>query len=618
MYIKQVTHRSKKNDKQYHTFKIVESIRTEAGPRQRELLNLGSHFDLPKEKWKALCELICLNLSGNSQTSFMDVDPELSRLSEQLVHKILEKKSSTTRPSDQTAVILKESLNVSNLRSIGGEHICYEMMKRLKLPSKLTALGFSQKQVNLAIGSIIGRMLHPGSERATFWWLQKQSGLGELLGFDYHDASLNRFYEVSDQLLSKKHELEEHLYGCEKELYGVDQTIILYDLTNTFMEGSGKYNAKAKRGRSKEKRSDAPLVTLGLTLDNSGFPQKSEIFPGNISEPGTLSIMLMKLEGEQQEIFSKTVVLDAGIATAKNMEWLETNGYRYIAVSRGDKKLFPSDEYQILRKSDSSTIKGKLQRSEDGKTWNLYCHSSSKQLKEEGIKTLFAERLEEDLDQANASLQTKYGTKRYEKVLEKLGRLKQKYSRVSSLYEIDVIPDEEKKNATKICWKRKKDKAKDKLNGTYCLKTNQANPNADELLRVYLMLLQVESAFESMKSHLGMRPLFHQSEHRVDGHIFITLLAYHVMHSIIYTLRQQGIHNNWHTIRSWLNNHMRATISYIDIADTKTFIRKTSDAEASHKEIYSAFDVSDSPGTIQQTSIDLKRSGKTGTTSGFI
>lgn len=616
MYIKQVTHRSKKNDKQYHTFKIVESVRTEAGPRQKELLNLGSHFDLPKEKWKELCELISLKLSGTNQISFMEPNPDLAELSQRLVHKILEKRS--TAVTGSVVAIHKDTLTVSNLQTIGGEHLCFEMIKRLKLDLKLETLGFTKKQIGLAMGSIIGRLLHPGSERSTFWWLKNRSGLGELLEIDFHDTSLNRFYEISDQLLLKKRELEEHLYRCEQELYDLDQTIVLYDLTNTFLEGSGKYNSKAKRGKSKEKRSDAPLITLGLVLDTRGFPQKSEIFAGNISEPGTLQMMLDQLESDQKELFAQTVVLDAGIATTDNLSWLDKKRYQYIVVSRTDKKLFSDDEYQILKESPGSTIKGKLQADEDGKTWNLYCHSSRKQQKEEGIKTLFEQRLIEDLNRANRSLKTKYGTKRYEKVIEKLGRLKQKYSRVSSLYEITVVPDTEKKNATEIRWKKKEEKARNKLNGTYCLKTNQANPNAEEMLKTYLMLLQVESAFESMKSHLGIRPLFHQKEHRVDGHIFITLLAYHVMNSIIHVLKQQGIHNNWDTIRTWLNNQMRVTISYIDVGEKKTFIRKTSEAEELHKAIYQAFGISDAPGSTWESKIDLKRSGKIGTYSGFI
>ena len=227
------------------------------------------------------------------------------------------------------------------------------------------------------IDTIIGRLLYPGSGRITFWWLQEQSGLGELLGFDYHNTSLNRFYDVSDQLLSKKQSIETHLYQQEQTLYHMDQTVVLYDLTNTFLEGTGKYNKKTKRGKSKKKRSDAPLITLRLVLDQNGFPQKSDLFAGNVSEPSTLQSMLQRLEGKQKDIFQKTVVLDAGISSADNLKWLNDHGYRYIVVSRGDKKLLPSSDYQILRSSDAGIIKGKLQGQEEG-TWKLYCHSSGK------------------------------------------------------------------------------------------------------------------------------------------------------------------------------------------------------------------------------------------------
>ena len=129
MFIKKVTHRSRKNGKKYHTFKIVDSVRMEAGPRQKVLLNLGKQFDLPKEQWKDLCEMIEMKLSGSQQLSFVEYQPELEKLFERLMHKILEKRSTGSRQSNNTVTIVKDSLGVSNLRSIGGEHICYEMLK---------------------------------------------------------------------------------------------------------------------------------------------------------------------------------------------------------------------------------------------------------------------------------------------------------------------------------------------------------------------------------------------------------------------------------------------------------------------------------------------------------
>ncbi len=95
----------------------------------RELLNLSNRFDFPKEKWKELCELISMKLSSSSQVSFLATDQQLVDLSEKLVQKILAKKSTGVEPAGQTVTIWKNLLNVSNLRSIGGEHLCYEMIK---------------------------------------------------------------------------------------------------------------------------------------------------------------------------------------------------------------------------------------------------------------------------------------------------------------------------------------------------------------------------------------------------------------------------------------------------------------------------------------------------------
>ncbi len=157
--------------------------------------------------------------------------------------------------------------------------------------------------------------------------------MGELLGHDFGTTSLTRLYRVADQLYASKEALEAHLYATERSLFEFDETITLYDLTNTYFEGSGNANANAALGHSKEKRSDCPLVTLALVLDSSGFPKRSEVFAGNASEPKTLAEMLEKLiPGDRSQ--APTVVLDAGIATEENIEWLVSKGYRYLVVSR--------------------------------------------------------------------------------------------------------------------------------------------------------------------------------------------------------------------------------------------------------------------------------------------
>jgi hypothetical protein len=249
-------------------------------------LNLGADFNVPEDRHKELCALIEEKLHLlNDAIALSEQESDLDVTADSIVKKIIAKESdsqkvvkkgtshSTQADSDYVSVDL-DSLENSDVRSFGGEAVCLDMINHLCLPDKLKEWGFNCKQRALAIGSIVSGLLKPGSERSRFNWLQKASGLGELIDFDYHDSSLSRFYEIADLLYFQKKVLEEWLYQKECRLFTLEESIILYDLTNTFFEGTGKYNSKARFGRSKEKRSSTPLVTMGLVLDGHGFPRK--------------------------------------------------------------------------------------------------------------------------------------------------------------------------------------------------------------------------------------------------------------------------------------------------------------------------------------------------------
>ena len=164
-----------------------------------------------------------------------------------------------------------------------------------------------------------------------------------------------RLYRVSDQLLAHRAALEAHLYRQERDLFSLCETITLYDLTNTFFEGTASGNPKAKRGHSKEKRTDCPLVTLALVLDASGFPKRSEVFEGNVSEPKTLEKMLGI--SSAPGAVAPTVVLDAGIATEENLAWLTEHNYRYLVVSRERHKQFDAEAAVLIRAEGNTQIR---------------------------------------------------------------------------------------------------------------------------------------------------------------------------------------------------------------------------------------------------------------------
>ncbi len=583
MFIRKVPHKNKKNRREYFTYKLVESVRTERGPRQRDVLNLGVRFDLPREQWKELANCIEDTLTG--QRPLFDYPKKISRLAIKYAREITRQQARAIGeaedvPSDYQVVDVN-SVDNEDIRSVGAEHVVYETMRQLGLDGKLRSFGLTRMQLALTMGVITGRMIAPGSERATHQWLLNRSGLDELMGVDLSNVSLDSVYKASDILLKNQDALEEHLRRTEGQLFALDEKIILYDLTNTFIEGTGKYNPKARYGgKSKEKRSDCPLVTLGLVLDVQGFPKKSRIYEGNVSEPKTLEAMIDGLSIEDRgegSLFKPTIILDAGIATEDNIEWLKGEEYRYIVVSRKKKTAIPPDVSMVAVKQDDRDqtvlVEAGLSKNKDADELELYCHSVDKEKKEEGIKNKFQERFEFELMKARNALDLKNGTKRYDKVLERIGRLKERYRSVARGYKIAVEKDRETDKAKDIKWSRKET---EKTSGVYCLRTNREDLDVQQIWDIYTMLTDIEDAFRCMKSELGLRPIHHQKEVRCDGHIFITVIAYHLMHTIRHKLRHRGVRFCWTTIRRQLSTQVRTTTT-MKREDNKVIrIRKSS------------------------------------------
>lgn len=602
MYVRKVTHYNKSTQTEYHTYKLVESVRTERGPRQRTLINLKTDFTLPKDEWKDFANRVEELITG--QMSLLTYSQEVETLAQKCAKSIIRKQASEMpakkrleyKPDYQTIDV--NSTENEQIRTIGAEHVVYSAIKELELEKKLVDLNFSKPHLDAALGVIAGRLINPASERKTHLWLKEISGLDELMDTDFSKLSQDRVYKAADMLLKEKKALEEHLNLKERTLFNLQEKIILYDLTNTFFEGSGKYNQKAKRGRSKEKRTDCPLVTLGLVLDADGFPKRSDMFNGNVSESKTLEGMLKSLSANNSFI-RPTIVLDAGIATQANIDWLQENKYSYIVVSRKKKKEIPDHVTLVTVKKDNNNfVQAALVKNEETDEIELYCHSKAKEEKEKGIKNLFQQRFEEELTKARSSLSKKNGTKRYEKVIEKIGRLKEKFKRVAHRYKITITKDPATDKANNIEWQLKETES---TSGVYVLRTNHKDLKEEEIWQIYTTLTEIEDAFRCMKSELGLRPIHHQKESRTDGHIFITVLAYHILHTIRFKLKSRGIHFSFSTIRDRLSSQVRVTTTMKRKDGKMIHIRKSSRAELFHKEIYDALDLGYQPGKKVKT-----------------
>jgi len=600
MFIRCTTIKSKQLGEPYKTYRLVESERANGKVKQRTLLNLGRHFSVPKEQWPSLSGRISQLLAAQKSLTSIALPAELEMLAQRYVALILESRSTPLTEQGTFESVSLESLELVRPRRVGIEQLAIHALKQLKLDEKLKELGFNRHELAASLGNIIARMAFPASERASYDWLQNRSGLGELIGYDFDAMGRDRLYQASDLLWKHKQVLEAHLYQCESALFDFDESITLFDLTNTFFEGDAGLNPNAKRGRSKEKRKDCPLVTLGLVLDGSGFPRKSQIFAGNASEPKTLKEMLTGLGGRQ----GSTVIMDAGIASEENVTWLREQGYRYLVVSRKRDRKFDPAQAILVKDIPGQEVKAqRIINTETGEI-ELYCHSQLREKKEQAMQDSFAKHFEDALQGIAKGLSKKGYTKRYDKIIERVGRLKEKHARAAQHYEITVTPDLETNKTLAITWERKeKPHTQATHPGVYCLRTNIDDWDEQTLWKTYTMLTDLEGVFRSLKSELGLRPVYHQLEERVNGHIFITLIAYHLVQTLRCQLKAQGIHDSWQTLRAKMENQQRVTV-VLKREDGKTIhLRQNTRAEPHQKEIYDVLGLSEELKRPQKTLI---------------
>jgi len=609
MFIRQVNTTNGVTKKKYSYLNLVESVRTENGPRQKLILNLGD-LRIDSSQHKALARRIEDILTG--RRSLFEIDQQIEKHARQAADKIFTKRAEeiNSQVVDDFQMIDTQSLNVSSPRSLGAEYVCHSMWEQLGFDAILRQEGISARVLPLLEALVVGRLIEPGSERWTKRWAEELSALYEMTGTPV-SGSLQSYYRGSDGLYGCKDALELHLCSREKDLFSLTESIVLYDLTNTYFEGGCAGNAKAAYGKSKEKRSDCKLATMGLIVDGDGFAKYSRIYPGNQYEGDTFQQIVGELEKHLCGKIKATIVVDAGVATKENLGWLKENEYSYIVVHRG-KAPFEIDfaDMSIIAEDEEKGVKIEVKRHERQDDVYLLVKSERKRLKEASMMGRVEQLLLDRLEYYKSGLGKKYHVKKYSKVVEMIGRLKERYSRAAQLYEITVVsgPDSSKDarldstvNAVDIRWERKEPRYDEatKGEGTYVLRTNRRDLTDQQIWQTYIMLGRIETAFKDMKSHLGLRPNFHQNGERVDAHMFISVLAYHLMHAIEHKLKTAGDSRSWWTIKTILRTHERMTIEYISKDDAgiryNNTLRLNSRLEAAHLEIYTKLKLSGKP-----------------------
>ena len=602
MFIRQTQTRSSSTGGSYFTHRLVESRRVGRKVSQHTLLNLGTNFDLPKEAWPELCTRIEQIL--NSEQALFALDPTIEQNAQHLYSQIIARRGEIQAPGTGENQHFEEvdvnSLQQIKPRSVGAEHVSLEALKELRIPEILEQAGFSGRQRAEALGNIIGRMCAPRSERATAEWLKETSALGELLKHDFAAMPLMQLYRASDRLFKKKDLIEEKIFERVTDIFNLTPTVTLYDLTNTYMEGNASLNPKAQRGRSKEKRSDCPLLTLGLSLDASGFIRHSKVFEGNFSEGSTLQEMLRQLQAPDDAL----VIMDAGIASEENLQWLTDNKYNYLVVSRERKRDMDMGKASIIESAGGHRIHLQRQPGQHEGEIKLACWSEQRAMKDEGINERFREKYEQELKKISEGLKKPRFTKKRDALCQRIGRLKEKCKRVSAHYRIDLKADETTGLVTELTWEyQPRPASKQTHPGVYKLRTTLTDWNDGDLWRTYTMLTDLEAVFRSLKSELGMRPAYHHKEERCDGHLFITVLAYQAVQVIRRKLGEHGINESWASLREKLSRQYRITATFKQRDGKTLHIRQATRPEEELADIYTKLKISADPGGLQRMTI---------------
>ena len=579
MYIRETLTRRIAN-KTYRSVRLVESRRVGSKVQQKTLLNLGASFPIPKLQWAELVEIIEVKLAGNE--FLFEPAPKLAAAAESIVQRLrsreLEKPTDESLDGD-TAHIKLDSVEMDNARSVGSERLALASLEALDLPGVLKDVGFSDRDARIAMALVVARMIHSSSEREALRWLETNSATLELLRLDIGQAiKLDKLYRLSDLLVKHHRAIEDALFARQRKLFGTGGAVIYYDLTNTHMTGRPA-SELAKFGRSKQKRNDCPLVTLALATDEGGFPRRSSVLPGNVSEPGTLLDALDSLVTEDEGENKPTVIMDAGIATEDNLAALRERDFHWITVKRGGIK---PDQVEAMKTQDpDATFETKsghevrawrLSRDHENEA-QLCIWSQARQEKDEAILAKKRKSFEADLADLHKGLSKPRCTKKYEKILERLGRLKERYALVNHHYDVTVTKAPDGK-ARAVTWKRNAAyDARDARTGHYVLRTSHTEWSAEDTVRTYWRLTELEATFRSLKFELGLRPIWHQLSKRIEGHLFIAVLALYGVNVIRTRLAAHGIHYKWATLRHKLGRWQRATTAMTTTGGSRIEVR---------------------------------------------
>ena len=589
MYIRKSTRIYK--GKTYCNYLLVESVLTPKGPRQRTICSLGNLAPGPPEEWRALAHKLEASLGG--QLSLESGDEKVRALVQTVRRGRKGKPRVESESAGESVTVETDRVEMEDAREAGSVHVGHQMWQRLDLDGILSRAGLSERACRLSEAMTLNRLIHPLSELAMPDWIRR-TAIPDILRGDFSTLTEDPLYRNLDLLHPNREGIEKELTERERALFNLDETVYLYDLTSTYFEGEAKGNPQAKRGYSRDQRPDCKQVVVGLVLDRDGFPKAHEVFDGNVQDRATVDQMLDVLEKRTGRKPGGTVIVDRGMAYAENLEQIRRRGLHYLVAGRQPERNQWLDELEsdegweeVMRTPSPRNPFQKKSRVEikrqekDGHVYIL-CRSEGREEKDRAIREKQEQRLVRDLEKLTARV-AQGRLKRAEKIHEAIGRLKERYPRVARYYAIEY---DDAGHSLRASLNAVKKAVAEKLDGSYVLKTDRSDLTADEIWRTYILLTRVERAFRDMKTPLMERPIFHHLEHRTQTHIFLCVLAYHLLVGIEKYFLDRGIHTSWWTLRQQLSTHQVVTVVLPTVDGPVLRIRKGTTPDATQQEIY--------------------------------
>jgi hypothetical protein len=590
-----------KKSRKTRLLQLVENHRNAEGKvRQRVVVSLGG-CPVPDEHRKRVAAELSRRLTGYEQLLSEEpiveywVGRVLERMEEAGVLPAASRREIAALPATTAAPVYIDRIEHENGVRLGPSLVLIRAWESLGLDPLLQEQGFSNEQLATAKAVVFNRLIEPASENELPNWITT-TALGDLFGLHTEGWAEDRFYRIGDKLLKGMPKLESHLREKERDLFNLDRTILLYDLTNSYFEGSGAGNGLARRSvASKEKRSDCPLISVGIVLDAEGFIIRHKVFAGNISDCKTLLDAVADLEYIAEGEAKPVVIVDGGMASQANLDALRERGYDYIVNGKRRSRAEFADDFLETDAFQRVEGRGKagekqpvfVRRIRSGDETVVLCRSDGRKQKEDAIQDNAERKLIEGLETLQARIIRNDKRLKLDEspalVNRSIGRLTNRTTRASRLYTINYDPETQH-----LSWHRKAtewDTTRD-LHGCYHLRSTLELED-QQLWKLYITLVRVEDAFRSMKSDLGLHPFHHQLADRCRAHIWITVLAYHLLRWTEHSLKLSGYDCTWRTLRRRLDTHCYTTLIVPDADGLEHHLRKPGRPNPVQKLIYS-------------------------------